>query len=157
MEAWRPLSRLDLRLGKVMQLQIRGRKLDAIPTSIEELPLPCDAGARAVLSFRLVDGAQLAGVRLDECRIAARVYPDSITRQQVEAAVFEQRLIGVRVAPLIYVVRDYLIRCWGLIDDDGRPFAIPRRPMGSTGIRFETRGRKWFEDRQPYPEPARDR
>jgi len=152
MLAWRPLSRLDLRLGQPMQLRIRGREMTVIPKGIQELPLPCDAGRRAVLSFALPDHSILHDVRLDECQIAARVYLDSITRSQVKSAVFEQRLTGVRIAPLLYGVRGYLIRCWGLVDEDDRPFAIPRRPMGSTGIRFETRGRKWFEDRSPQLE-----
>lgn len=136
-------------MGLAMRLRVRGVDGIFVPMSIEELPLPCDAGRRAVLSFRTIDGSVLTGVRLDECEIPARVYPDSITREQVRAAIRDQRLTGVSIAPLLITFRDYLVRVWGLVDDDGRPFAIPRRPIGSVGIRFETRGRRWFEERSP--------
>lgn len=68
-DPWRPMSRFDVRLGRRQLVRVEGVERFVTPIAIEELPLPCDIGARTVLSLRLDDGSVLTGVRLDRLEL----------------------------------------------------------------------------------------
>jgi hypothetical protein len=78
-------------------------------------------------------------------KLGLQVYLDTISREQIEAAVKRQKLTGVSIAQLMteHVSRStgrrYAIRRWGLIDSDGRPFAIALAKRSGV-ITFFTRG-----------------
>jgi len=88
-------------------------------------------------------------------KLGLPVYLHTISREQIEAAVKRQKLTGVWIAQLMteHVSRStgrrYAIRRWGLVDSDGRPFAVALAKRTGVITFFTRGGGGYFDEIKP--------